>query len=240
MLKLLKFIENRKTGKKQQSYEYWLCLCDCGKEKIIRKSAVTQGQITSCGCKKANKDYNKNSRIGNKYGEIEVIEFSHVENINKTKRSFWKCKCSCGNIDIFQLTSLIHKKTCGRPIHRIGNLNPNWKGFKDIPQNYWKNVLSNAKNKNRELSISIEDAWNKFLEQDSKCALSGVSIYFGNTNKETTASLDRIDSKKGYIKNNIQWIHKDVNKLKTNFDEKKFIEWCMLISKYKRQEYQSI
>lgn len=29
---------------------YWLCLCDCGKEKIIGGSELTKGSTNSCGC----------------------------------------------------------------------------------------------------------------------------------------------------------------------------------------------
>src|SRR4051812_49164425 len=28
----------------------WLCLCDCGNEKIVRGTALTSGNTASCGC----------------------------------------------------------------------------------------------------------------------------------------------------------------------------------------------
>lgn len=43
-----------------------------------------------------------------------------------------------------------------------------------------------------------------------------------------TASLDRIDSTKGYVEENVQWVHKDVNFMKSNLTEQRFKE---LISK---------
>lgn len=33
---------------------YWLCRCECGKEKEIQTIHLTSGVTTSCGCKKAN------------------------------------------------------------------------------------------------------------------------------------------------------------------------------------------
>jgi 5-methylcytosine-specific restriction endonuclease McrA len=45
-LQIIKFIEVK--GKMRHSY--WLCRCDCGKEKEIRGSHVTSGQTKSCGC----------------------------------------------------------------------------------------------------------------------------------------------------------------------------------------------
>jgi 3-methyladenine DNA glycosylase AlkD len=50
-----------------------------------------------------------------------------------------------------------------------------------------------------------EDAWNQFVKQDGKCALSGYPLCLDFTNTDysrKTASLDRIDNNKGYEKEN--------------------------------------
>ena len=44
-----------------------------------------------------------------------------------------------------------------------------------------------------------------------------------------TASVDRIDPKRGYEEDNLQFVHKDVNLMKNRFDEPYFIEMCKLI-----------
>jgi hypothetical protein len=78
--------------------------------------------------------------------------------------------------------------------------------------------------------------WDLFLKQDRRCALSGVVLCFCPTRKEkhlTTASLDRINSNDGYIAGNVQWIHKDLNKMKSDFSEDRFIELCGLVSTHK-------
>jgi hypothetical protein len=41
-----------------------------------------------------------------------------------------------------------------------------------------------------------------------------------------TASLDRIDSSKGYIIGNVQWAHKMVNRMKNDMPQEEFIEFC--------------
>jgi len=41
--------------------------------------------------------------------------------------------------------------------------------------------------------------------------------------------MDRIDNDLGYTKENIQWVHKDVNAMKSNFKEKYFLKICKLI-----------
>jgi hypothetical protein len=51
-----------------------------------------------------------------------------------------------------------------------------------------------------------------------------------NVSVEHTASLDRIDSSKGYCEDNVQWVHKDINRMKNTFDQDYFISLCKLIA----------
>ena len=50
--------------------------------------------------------------------------------------------------------------------------------------------------------------------------------------KTGTASLDRIDSSKGYIQGNIQWVHKRINQMKWDSEENDFINWCKLVANH--------
>ena len=63
---------------------------------------------------------------------------------------------------------------------------------------------------------------------------AGVDIQFGKHWKkklsDQTASLDRIDNTKGYIIDNVQWVHKQVNFMKGTMKQTEFIEFCKLIS----------
>jgi hypothetical protein len=71
-------------------------------------------------------------------------------------------------------------------------------------------------------------------KQNKKCALSGLELKFpefGEKATKQTASLDRINSDLGYVKSNIQWLHKDVNKIKWELSQIRFIELCKLITK---------
>jgi len=76
-----------------------------------------------------------------------------------------------------------------------------------------------------------------FLQQNRKCALSGLELKFANSAKEqrnhkgTTASLDRICSSKGYVAGNVQWVHKDVNFMKQHYPQDYFVELCGKITK---------
>ena len=79
----------------------------------------------------------------------------------------------------------------------------------------------------------VYDLW---VKQGKKCALSGIPIDFENSspnikNYRCSASLDRIDSEKGYIVGNIQLLYKDINRMKSDFNEEYFIQMCKLIAK---------
>jgi len=60
--------------------------------------------------------------------------------------------------------------------------------------------------------------------------LSGKSLSLPKKkdDSEKTASLDRIDSnyEKGYLRGNVQWVHKDINRLKMNRSDDSFIAIC--------------
>lgn len=110
-----------------------------------------------------------------------------------------------------------------------------WKGHGEISGDYWGQVKKHAENKKREMSVSIEAAWQKYLEQGRKCALSGLPLTFERHSKKRTkgqtASLDRIDSRFGYTDGNVQWVHKIVQKMKTDLPQDVFIEYCAAVAK---------
>lgn len=90
----------------------------------------------------------------------------------------------------------------------------------------------NAKKRNIEFTVSVEYLNELFNRQKEKCALSGLGLVFSNKASgifETTASLDRINSNRGYVKGNVQWVHKHVNFMKHELEQKYFIKLCKMI-----------
>ena len=130
---------------------------------------------------------------------------------NKPSHTFGSTKCQC-------------RKTI------IGA--HNYKGTGNISSIYFNRVKERALLRNIEFLITSEQIFNKFNEQDGKCALTGLNITIERNYKKyksMTASLDRINSKKPYTMDNIQWVHKDINRMKNAFDEEYFINMCKLI-----------
>lgn len=71
---------------------YWLCSCECGKEKIVRGADLRAGSVNSCGCLLGK--HSIKNEIGNTYGRLTVISISDERRAGSV---CWNCKCSCGN-----------------------------------------------------------------------------------------------------------------------------------------------
>ena len=115
--------------------------------------------------------------------------------------------------------------------------NYKWKGCGELSGSHWYLLNRNAKARNINIEITIEQAWDIFCKQNGKCALSGLDISFTKTvsnKKATTASLDRIDPNKGYSIENCQWVHKHVNRAKMDMRQEDFIKLCKLIGDYNK------
>lgn len=114
--------------------------------------------------------------------------------------------------------------------------NVNWKGYNEIPFNWFsKYFLRNSKSK-RVGSITIHQVYDLWIKQDKKCALTSIPIGFYDISKtQHSCSIDRIDSKKEYDLDNIQLVHKDINLMKNAFDQEYFIEMCKKVAEHDRE-----
>lgn len=119
----------------------------------------------------------------------------------------------------------------------VGKKNKNFTGYEEISGTYWCSLKDNAKKRNIIFDISIEYAWKIFINQNKKCNLSGRSLTLGESfvYSKYTGSLDRIDSSKGYIEGNVQWVHKDINLMKNKFNQEEFIKLCILVANYNKE-----
>jgi hypothetical protein len=166
---------------------------------------------------------------GQRFGKLIVLNLASTS--TPSGERMWNCVCDCGNYKTVQRKHLRSgfTKTCGCGAHPQNKENKSWKGYEEISKDFYSNIKRGAESRNIEFDITIEDLWELFLQQDRKCALSGLEITFSKIRKDTlgkTISLDRIDSSKGYIKGNIQFVHKHINIMKNSFDQDYFISLC--------------
>lgn len=188
--------------------------------------------------------YENYFKLSQKIGKWEIISTDIIHH-EKTKEAQIKCRCECGFEKLVYCLTLIKGQStacfnCGHG--NKGESNAKWKGYKEVPGSFINRITSRSKKSNREVKINAEDIYDLWIKQDKKCSLSGLPIDFTNTNpgninrKESkydlicTASPDRIDSNKGYTKDNVQLVHKDVNMIKKEYDQDYFLKLCQLIT----------
>ena len=179
---------------------------------------------------------NPNEIIGKKFSMLTVKRYYGFKISHDRKRHFYQCECNCGQTSIVERDTLISlgTKSCGCLTHKKGKDNKNWKGFGNISGLYWSSIKCRTRYKKIEFNITIKYAWEIWESQNGYCALTGLPISLledQTTDCKRTASLDRIDNNKGYITGNIQWVHKDINRIKSNLHQDKFIKLCLLIKK---------
>lgn len=167
-------------------------------------------------------------RIGQNLQNLLLLDYYYIN-----RRKFWKCKCICGNL-INRRDDHIKKNmnTCCGCLYTAvnGDKNGHWKGHGELSGSYFAQILRRAK-RHGDNDLTIQFLWELFEKQERKCKLSGQPITLKAIARRVkrTASLDRIDSLKPYIRENVQWVHKDVNLIKNNLDQGIFIEICKII-----------
>lgn len=108
-----------------------------------------------------------------------------------------------------------------------------------IPSFMWSSLKARAIEEGFTLDIDVDYIWEMYQNQKGKCALTGWDIKFGKTHGDNEVSVDRIDSKKGYIKGNVQLTDKLVNRCKLNCNEKYFYDLCSAITKNRSDDLMS-
>jgi hypothetical protein len=188
------------------------------------------------------------TRMGIKKGEIDDVKLKteelRVELINKYNielLSEWKgyklpllCKCFCGKVFSKKISNIRHAPSCGCLMYQYdsGKNSYQWKGIGDISAHLYHSIKLNGENRGLEFSVTIDDMWEQFIKQNGICSYCGEKLVFyknHNSRSDRTASLDRIDSTRGYTKHNIQWVHKDINSMKWDLSAEKFLYYCNLI-----------
>lgn len=222
--------------------------CNCGEERVLRNWNITNGQPSKCRtCYIKDKIENNLIAVGTKLESWEVISknFERKKGGGGLKQ---EVRCKCGYTAFLELSPLKAGRTkkCLMCASR-----DRLHVYKDlIPIRYFNSIKKGALQRGYEFKITLEDAYRIYNKQKGVCALSGIPLNmplvnlfrYHKSNRTTsslsretfTASIDRIDSNKGYLKSNIQWIHKKINIMKMDMSESEFFKYIKLIAEYKQ------
>jgi len=169
-------------------------------------------------------------QAGDKFNKLTIVNPFYGQ--NKHSNNLCECICDCGKTTILSAHQITSGKTkscgCLKTRRRAGRFS----GCGEIYGEFWYHIQYNAKRRKIKFDISIEDAWSLFLKQNRKCAISGLPLTFHSASKvwDGNASLDRIDSTKGYVSGNIQWLHKDINWMKQDYSQREFVNYCRAVA----------
>lgn len=104
----------------------------------------------------------------------------------------------------------------------------------NTPFNY---IMRSVRNRFKEYNITVEDLKELWNKQSGICPYTGIKLelptyHSHNIPITKQASLDRIDSSKGYIKGNIQFISTPINYMKSTMTDSEVKSFLKLISPF--------
>lgn len=220
--------------------------CGCGDVRVMRNWNIVNGSPKQCKeCYHKDKIKQSLIPVGTIYGSWTVISTNYERKNSKTGGLKQEVQCQCGYTRYLEL----HQLKIGRTKQCLMCASKNrLEVYKDlIPIRYAKRIKCEANKRGLVYNLTLEDLYTKYTTQQKRCAISGVELnmplvnlyrYEKNKNfvnsKNFTASLDRIDSKKGYTIDNIQWVHKDINKMKMDLPEEDFFRMVKQIYEHKQ------
>jgi hypothetical protein len=201
-----------------------ICQCVCGNKKWkVRIHRIKCGDVKYCIKCRGKRLTTSRSKAQKKLSKYNVkivdqyIDASTPVNLQCPKCGNRKWKVPPKKVWIGHSTTCCSRKIC------------------DVPQWYISRMKYGAiHGRSRRLEFEVDRKYlvKLFYQQKGKCALTNIQLSFGTRAMDKdgrTASLDRVDSSKGYIRGNVQWVHKDINKMKQELNQDRFIEMCRLV-----------
>ena len=200
-IKVFGDLEVVEKGKKGRS----VCLCSCGKEKVVSSRYLLDGTITHCGCKKDKRTKSMievdNMAINKNRKDMLLAIGRDDERTNRAK-AFVKCLCDCGNIKSFELRGFkaLHYGSCGCYKPKVVSQCPQVVSVLDKKVFGQWTVLSWEEEKPQHLNCICDCGVTKSVRCDS--LLNGDSISCGCTSGQRTG-----DKLRGRLKPDAQARH---------------------------------
>lgn len=178
---------------------------------------------------------------------MEILSTRKFKKTAKSGKIYYAYTCTikcpiCNKIYERSYGNLGKTSKCRSCSQLLNNKNKTGNGHKtigDLSGSFVNSIKQKARSRDIEFNVTVEYLWSLFLEQDRKCKLSNIDLKLYTYNIWTStgksrhhntsimnASLDRIDSSKGYVEGNVQWVHKVVNIMKNTLSTEEFLYFC--------------
>ena len=192
-------------------YTKLICKCDCGVIRSVMMQSLEIGTSTNCGCIGNKSQYKKGMIIGN----FTIIKLARLDECGRT---WWEVKCNkCGNIINLRQNHLTKNNSCGCQFKKPDGIT----AFNFLFGDYKK------KAKLRKLIFDLtEDEFKKIINgnchycgKEPEQLVKRVRRYpsgKSHISEYKYNGIDRVDSKLGYVINNVvscckvcNWIKRD-------------------------------
>lgn len=206
----------KRQGADRRGQAKWLCRCDCGKDRVVLGSNLTNGQTRSCGCL-ARDGVAKRNRAksldltGIRFGRLTVVSRSKSTASGRRERARWVCVCDCGKtiVTLGQALRNGDSQSCGCMMRE--NLAKRMKthGLNHHPLSAtWHNMVRRCHNPQDKdyanygaRGITVYEGWRGRM---------GLQTFIADLEREIGPrpqdhTLDRIDNSVGYRPGNVRW-----------------------------------
>jgi hypothetical protein len=188
---------------------YQVCLCDCGKERMVQLGNLINGSVYACASCTIIQDI-----TGKRFGKILVIKSLGMDEKRNAK---WECQCDCGNRFTIFGSALIKAgvKSCGC-VPRGPSLPYGESYFNRVYSTY----VRSAKNRNLSFELS-KDMFREIISKNCYyCNKPPEYREYSNYNKNggiICNGIDRVDNNQGYVENNVVSCCEQCNRTKLNY-----------------------
>lgn len=215
----------------KNGHVYVQCKCTCGVIKDIASTALLRGKTSSCKSCSARRKTPKFSP-GDKFKHWTIIEGPVY--IDST--AHYRVKCDCGTEAYKLPIELLYKKRefqCEKCAQKERAQHTTLKNGRvgDLTLTEHTRLRRSAIKRGYTFDVSIVYLWELFQKQNQICAITGE--YMPNIK---LASLDRIDSNKGYVEGNVQWVTKQANLSKHTMSMNELYEFCQKVLAHANQQ----
>lgn len=205
----------------KNGHTYVMVKCKCGKEELKCLCDLIHGRTTGCKSCIA-RARGKALKLGDKFKGWTIIDGPRI--YNNTQQ--WLAQCECGNTRWFQANELLNENKCFKCSKcmasvRMSTFIKNKGAIGELTIGKYNKLKKSAENRKIPFTVTIEFLWDLFIKQNGICAITGDKI-----ESIKKASLDRIDSNKGYVKNNVQWVTYQANVSKHVMSMDQLYEFC--------------
>jgi hypothetical protein len=132
--------------------------------------------------------------------------YGRLDHYKSAVKGDWKCKSCSNHTNNFK-----------------GRVGP-------MPVTWFETKRKGGESRGYQWDLTPEFILQLYEDQEGVCALTGWPIGWAEKGLTSTVSIDRIDSSEGYLKENVQLLHKDVNMAKQQYSQDYFVEMCKAVA----------